>query len=311
MTDICTVKKKKASRETIEILLCLTIFALALLFGGPLKDGVINGFKICFLNIIPTLFPFFILSDLWSVLIRIRSDSILAGCFEKMFGISGEGFSVFILGNLCGFPLGAKAASEKYKNGFINESDLNSLSTICNNPSAAFVISGVGLGLFGSLTIGIFLYFSVLISAMIIGIIFKPKLQKSYKSLNSSRQNFNLIESIKSAGLSSITVSSYIIFFSAIIGVAKTIIKSSLSISLVSALLEVSSACTLIYDNNTLLGLFTLPLISFALSFSGLSVFLQAFSILPPFVSKKGYLLKKLLQGLLSALLTALFCIVI
>ena len=272
--------------------------------GGPLKNGVIYGIKICYFNIIPTLFPFFILSDLWSSVVYFPKKSLIVGCFERLFHINSEGFSVFILGNLCGFPLGAKMASEKYKASLIDKREMESLSVTSSNPSAAFVVSGIGLGLFGSIKIGLILYISVLISAVIVGIIYRPKAFIFKEPRNIVRQKFNLIESVKSAGSSSIVVASYIIFFSSIIGVVKALTQSRLAISLISSFLEVGSACTIIFENGDAIGSLCLPLIAFSLGFSGLSVFMQAFSILPKSVSKRMYLFKKLLQGILSALLT-------
>lgn len=306
MTSVYANKNKKEYSRYLEICLCLAVFIIAIYFGGAIKDGVIYGFKICFFNIIPTLFPFFILSDLWSSLVLFQKDSIITKSFEWIFGINGEGLSSFLLGNICGFPLGIKSATEKYDHGLIDKQELASLTAIANNPSSAFVISGVGLGLFSSIKVGFILYFSVIISAMIIGFISKTKIKKVENTKKITRQKFNLIESIKSAGLSSITVSSYIIFFSAVIGVIKSLTENVIAISVISSLLEIGSACSIIAEERELLSSYTLPMISFSLGFSGLSVFLQAFSILPESISKKNYLIKKLLQGILSAALTAL-----
>jgi sporulation integral membrane protein YlbJ len=306
MTAIYNTKKKKSLKTSFEVCLCLVIFILAIVYGGLLKEGVIYGFKICAFNIIPTLFPFFILSDLWGAVICYQENSLMAKCFEKIFHINSEGLSAFVIGNICGFPLGAKTAAKKHQRGDINTIELDSLMTISNNPSLAFIVSGIGVGLFHSIKIGIILYFSVLISAVISGLIFRPTVTKSSKPLNKTKQSFNLIDSINSAGFSSIAVSSYIIFFSGIIGVVKSLVKNEIIVSLISSFLEVGSGCSIIAESNEALGVFHLPLISFTLAFSGLSVFMQTFSFLPQSISKIKYLLKKFFQGIISALITFL-----
>lgn len=306
MTGIYNTKKKKGLKASFEVCLCLVIFVLAIMFGGLLKEGVIYGFKICAFNIIPTLFPFFILSDLWVSVVFFAENSLVAKCFERLFHINSEGLSPFVIGNICGFPLSAKTAAEKHKNGLISKIELDALMTISNNPSLAFVVSGIGVGLFHSIKIGIILYFSVLTSAVISGLIFRPAVTESPKSGNKAKQRFDLLKSISSAGLSSIVVSSYIIFFSGIIGVIKSLIKNKFIVSLISSFLEVGSACSIICESTNDLGVFCLPLISFTLAFSGLSVFMQTFSILPQSISKIKYLLKKLFQGIISALITVL-----
>ena len=304
MTTIKHVKDKESIKFKLQSLLCILAFVLAIIYGGFLKDGVIYGLKICAFNIIPTLFPFFILSDLWSTVIYFKNNSLTSKYFERIFHINSEGLSCFLIGNICGFPLGAKSLNQKYNDNLLNEEEFNLLTPICNNPSAPFVISGIGAGLLGSIKIGIILYFSVLLSAVAIGYIFRPSKIISQKSHKKLEQNFNFIKSIQSAGLSSIAVASYIIFFSGILGVVKSLIKNKILISIISSFLEVGSACNIINDAANSLESFFLPLISFSLGFSGLSVFMQIFSILPNIVSKKGYLIKKFYQGIISAIIT-------
>jgi len=311
MTNIQHIKKKRITIPLIKGYLCFLVFFIALCFSERLKEGIIFGFRICFFNIIPTLFPFFILSDLWISVIYYKNNSLPARCLKKLFHVNGEGLSSFVIGNVCGFPLGIKTASKKYSLGIINKDELETLITISNNPSVAFVVSGIGLGLFHDIKLGLVLYFSVLISSIITGAFFRSAEEKPQKAYEISKQKFNIIESVRSAGLSSLYVSFYIIFFSGIIGVISSLIKNELAISIISAFLEVASACSIISENRQILGSFCLPLISFSLAFSGLSVFLQAFSILPPTISKKKYLFKKLLQGIISSIITLLLLYVI
>ena len=306
MNDIYRTRNKIARKYKLQSLLCVMAFVLAIIYGEILKNGVIYGFKICVFNIIPTLFPFFILSDLWSSIIHAKKNSLLSRCFKRIFNVNSEGLSCFLIGSICGFPLGAKLLSQKYNDNHLNDEELNFLTAICNNPSAPFVISGIGVGLFGSIKIGIILYLSVLLSSVSIGCIFKPNNVSTQKSYKKPEQNFNLIKSIQSAVLSSISVASYIIFFSGILGVIKSLVKNDILVSIISSFLEIGSACTIINEASDSLKIFCLPLISFSLGFSGLSVFMQIFSILPPFVSKRKYIAKKLLQGTISALLTFL-----
>ena len=227
--------------------------------------------------------------------------------FAKLLGLSSTGMSSFIIGNVCGFPLGVKNATDNYKENLISKDELEHLSVISSNPSVAFIISGVGIGLFKSLKIGIILNLSVFISAIITALLFRPKHLDLNNSTYKSKQTFDLIVSIKSAGYSCITVSSFIIFFCAIIGLIKSTVKNPFILALISSFFEVGSACSIIGTSNAIPLSMALMMISFSLSFSGISVFMQVFSILPKDISKKKYLYKKLLQGVISALLTLIF----
>ena len=79
--------------------------------------------------------------------------------------------------------------------------------------------------------------------------------------------------------------------------------------ALLCAALEVSGGVGMICS----LGfarLAALPLVALVLGFSGVSVHLQAFSLLPKEISKKRYLAMKICEGGIAMLLMLIFCLV-
>ena len=289
MTCKITVQYKRQFATFTCVILCITM----LCFSKEMKLGALEGIRLSYEILIPTLFPFFVMSDYWSKNLYIGENSIFSKIFVRLFHIPPCGLLALITGIICGFPLGVKVACDLYDRGEINEEQLTNLCGFTNNPSIAFVISGVGLGIFGSVRVGIFLFTSCTISAIICGTIFREKNFKIIKSRNISRQKFSLVESIKNAGLTSITISSYVVFFSSIIYVLK---KSPL----IASTLELCSAVKAISDSTYSINQ-KLILIAFSLGFSGLSVHLQAFSFMGAKVKKYRYLLMKIAQGFLSA----------
>jgi hypothetical protein len=99
---------------------------------------------------------------------------------------------------------------------------------------------------------------------------------------------------------------SYIIFFSGIIEIFKSLIENEYILSLISSLLEVSSATRLIGNGANFAPYIRYALTAFSLGFSGLSVHLQALSFFPDGASRRKYFLMKLIQGMLSALFMAI-----
>ena len=291
MTCKIDVQYKRQIATATCLLLCITM----LCFSKEMKLGVLEGIRLSSEILIPTLFPFFILSDYWSKNFYISDSSPFSRIFVRLFQIPPCGLLAFITGIICGFPLGVKVARDLYDRDEIDQGQLTNLCGFANNPSMAFVISGVGLGIFGSVRIGILLFLSCLLSAIACGVLFRQEKTKVTKHANISRQKFNLVESIKNAGLTSITVSSYVIFFSAIIYVVK-------NSPLLAPYLELCSAVEIIskssFNTNQ-----KLALIAFSLGFSGLSVHMQSFSFMGDRVKKSRYLLMKLAQGLLSSLI--------
>ena len=283
--------------------ICLTVSILMLLFGAELKKGVTYGLELSVQNLIPTLFPFFILSELWSKTFSVKDDGLLGKCFERLFKVNSSALTAFLSGIICGFPLGVKTAVDLYDSDNINKDELLHLCGFINNPSIAFVVFGVGAGLYNSVKYGIELYLCVVLSAIIIGLIFRGKEKKICKSNDNSGQSFNLVKSIKNAGLLCIAVSSYVIFFSSLLFLIRALAHSDILISIISPLFEVSTATRIIADNQGGLCGSASMLTAFALGFSGFSVHLQTFAIMPPEISRSKYIIMKLLQGLLTSIL--------
>ena len=301
MTEQASIIRKKGVSPTVSMLFCIMLTLVMLLLGKELESAIIKGMSLAALKIIPTVFPFMVLSDFWISSAKINPKSPIAKAFERLLKINAYALTALLSGALCGFPLGVKFAVGLYKQGAISEDELSRLSPIVNLPSPAFVISGVGVGLLGDMKMGVLLYLSVLVSSLITGFISSIKKEKSYNSVLISRQSFDLTASVRDAGLSSLAIASYIIFFSAVTGLVSAIIKNGAIVAIISTLLEVGNATSAIANCGAFSRSIVLVLIAFALGFSGLSVHLQAFSFLPKEISRKKYILKKLFIGLLSA----------
>ena len=301
MTKKVLIRQRRFCFDLNAPIIIFAITAAILTFNAdPVRESIINGIRLSALSIIPTLFPFFVLSDFLSANYQPR-NGILSNLVCRALGISKTSIGCVILGYICGFPLGVKAATELYSRKIIDKNECERLCVITNNPSLAFVVSGVGVGLFDSLFTGIILYISVILSATVIGVFTKDKEEKSSNVDDITRQKFDLSLSIRSAALSSIYVSSYIIFFSGILGVIACFCKNELLGLVFSLFLEIGNAASVISASTRLSLLSSVVLTSFALGFSGLSVFMQAASYLPPEVSKAKLLRYKLIQGALSA----------
>ena len=87
MTPQTHIKRKKQLFATVLPLFCIAIAFFMLAFGEEIKKGVSAGIGLSFANIIPTLFPFFILSDLWSAVMQTKKDNLTGRCLEAVFNI--------------------------------------------------------------------------------------------------------------------------------------------------------------------------------------------------------------------------------
>ncbi len=297
-----------------------TLMALALISSAACASILLSdriaycarlGLSLCARVIIPSVFPFIIVADLLCVSVDFSSLRLLSFAFKRFFSQSEEGLSAFILGILCGFPIGVKRAAELYREGKITRREAEHLIGFSNNPSPSFVIAGIGTALLGDTHEGIALYLCTLLCAIITGVLFRGKgcsddTQKA-QSRGIASQGFSLTEAISSAGIDTVCVCSFIIFFSCVCGALRELsLPAFIYLPAVSAL-EVGNASSII-SKSGLCDLYRLPLLGFSVGFSGLSVHLQANAmILGTDLRLKKYYFMKLCQGALCAILMLIF----
>lgn len=114
-------------------------FSLVLLLGMLLFPKLSVSFALSALNLwftkmIPTLFPFMVLSG---ILIRMNLVRPLCAPFRPaarfLFGVEENGIFCIIIGFLCGFPMGAKVISDLYKRNELSFQEAEYLLSFCNN----------------------------------------------------------------------------------------------------------------------------------------------------------------------------------
>lgn len=116
------------------MLFCLIIFLLTLIGENQVVvSGARAGLMLWFHDVLPLLLPFMLLSNLFVLKIRTKK--------------TGAAYAIpvlFLLGLLCGYPLGAKMASDFTKEGYIKPSNATILLPLCNNISPMFLSGYIG-----------------------------------------------------------------------------------------------------------------------------------------------------------------------
>lgn len=137
-------------------------------------EAVRCGLTLCARTMIPTLFPFMVLSEL---IVRTGAGRAIARALgwllRPLFGVSESGACALAMGALCGFPVGARTAAAYYRCGHMSVRELNHVLCFCNVPSAAYLIGAVGISLFDSAMLGRVLLYLVLGGAAVIGLLWR------------------------------------------------------------------------------------------------------------------------------------------
>jgi len=304
--------KKRKGRFDMGIL-TLAAFFLILCSSDIAIEYMKKGLRLCAGTVIPSLFPFMVISELVvSSGIGARASRLFSRPMRWLFGVGEAGASAYILGLVCGFPIGARTAVAMYDRGVMTKRELERLLTFCNNPGSAFVISAVGISLFGNRKIGIALYVCVILSSIAVGLVGKYFL--GYKKESGASNSMiiptdfsvkTITDAVQSSALSMLTVCAYVVFFSALVGcIGSLMSRLSLPreiISCVFGFFELSSgvgAAAEVTDKAR-----AILLCALFLGWSGLSVGFQIMSVASGRnISFKPFFIAKAAQGILCAL---------
>lgn len=145
--------------------------------------GVQNALHLCMQTLVPSLFPFLMLSGFF-----LRSGlctlcgARLAPLTRWLFRLPGESAGVVLLSMVGGFPVGIKMTAQLYKDGVITQKQAQRMCLFCLNAGPAFVISAVGVGLYSSTRVGVLLYGTLCLSACTLGILLRFTNKKAQKS---------------------------------------------------------------------------------------------------------------------------------
>lgn len=316
-------------------------FAICLIFFS--KTNLVaakNGLTLWATAVVPSLFPFFVATELLSYTNIIR---IFGKVFSKMmrplFGVPGEAAFAFLMGLMSGYPVGAKITVELVENGICTKEEGERMLAFTNNSGPLFILGTVGITLFGNSTIGFLLLATHILAGITVGMIlnfFSKKTTSlfsySVSKLENSKQmaSFSSLgnifqKSIQKATATILLIGGFVVIFSVILSIleqsgllhllcqvtfpfAKWLgYPTSLLKPFFAGVVELTNGVKQVSTVSLKAISFNIITSAFLLGFGGLCVLLQVFSIASKAnLSIKKYLIGKLLQGLFAAIYTAI-----
>ena len=175
--------------------------------------GARDGLELCLATVIPSLFPFFVISGIINSSLSGVSVAILRP-IAKFTRIPSGAESFFLLGLMGGYPIGAKNLHSAYLSGCVSKSTAERMIGFCNNAGPAFIFGIVG-GMFGKPQIAWMIWLIHVASAFIVGILLPGKAENKCRQIEGNTISIPKIleQSIKSTAL----VCGWIIIFRVII----------------------------------------------------------------------------------------------
>lgn len=313
---------------------CLVIFSNTNLLAA--KKGLILWAN----SIIPSLFPFFVATELLShTNFTYYLGRLLNKFMKPIFNVRGEGSFALIMGIISGYPIGAKIAANFRQKGICSKEECERLLSFTNNSGPLFIIGTVGITMFGNSTIGVLLLITHLLASFTVGFIFrfwKYNKNSEISNGNSYLNNKNDINLSNLGGIigSSITssintillIGGFVVLFSVIISILQTSqlldifancinpifnilhIPDKFSIGFISGILELTNGLNIICNIPEKKLSINIVITSFLLGLGGFSILLQVWSTISKTdLSIKPYILGKLLHACISSFYTFLF----
>ncbi|MFA5657929.1 MAG: hypothetical protein WC900_01435 [Oscillospiraceae bacterium] len=324
------MKEKYSVRIVSKSALLLIITAIAafavmlLVYSKAVAEAVVLSLEACFSVIIPSLFGFMAVSN---IIIKSNIYIWLSKPFylisKYILRIPPELFSVFLLSNIGGYPIGAKLISDLLQEDKILSKDAEGLMCSCYCSGPAFIIGAIGINVFSNVLIGFLIYISIVCSNLIIAAVMGLKRKIPDTKAKPQKVILNskiLIDSIQSTIKTLSMICGMLIFFavitailnssgliskmSEIVGLAgatqansHTIIKSIIEISTVSGFEKFSYT--------------SLPIITGLSAFGGICVLVQLSSISAGIIKMRLFYLTRpfhiILSGAVSYFLVKTF----
>lgn len=279
-----------------------------LVFPTQVRGGAASGVFLCIQVLIPSLFPFMVLS---SFVVTSNLTSRVPALTERLTGflfrLPKESFIVILLSLTGGYPVGAKGIHSLYKNGKITESEAERMSLFCVASGPGFLVTYLGCAMMRSPRSGYILLAAQTISSLLLGIVarfFGINNERQIKTIEAKCETpvaNALVVSVKEAINSCGYMCALVVLFASLCEIFIHLTKGVPELLWITGLLEITNGTKLLCTD------YSLSLISSLCGFGGLCVHFQVLAMLGDIrIRKHLFFLFRILSALLNGLFTFL-----
>ena len=294
----------------------LIFFLCMLSFPQTVFSGASYGLLLWFRHVLPTLLPYMVLIN-----ILIRTPALHWICHITspflcpLLGTSYYGTFAVLTGFLCGYPMGAKTASDLLDAQKISRSEASYLLSFCNNTSPAFILSYVVAQNMKERNLCIPFFLILTFTPLMLSFIFRlfyrlpesscsfPQVTPgSFSNPSESISDSFLDRCILNAFESVTKVGGYMMMFSVLIQLLASVLPNTIFSLLLYSSLEISTGIRLLFSS----ALYTtekIILCAFLTSFGGWCCIAQTYSMIS---SSQLPILPYITAKLVTALVTSL-----
>lgn len=312
MNTIIREFRKNKTLYTFYLPVTVVLFILSfLLLGYPqaAADGVKSGLRLCLETVVPSLFPFLLVSTVAFETGVFNSLPLKAERLTRLlFALPSVSLPIIAMSLVGGYPVGAGLIEKAFERGELTASEAGRLMMFCVNPGPAFAVSAVGSAALGSRRAGLILYIGAVLASLIIGLLSRffagSDSVTKYAAEKSTvcRSTYALTDAINSSTRAMLNICIWVIIFSCLGSLAvKLGIKGGflLFFKMVS---EVTGGAITAGEH------FSLPVIAAVISFGGFCVHFQILPVIFRLrIRYSRFLAVRILSAAISCALVYLF----
>jgi len=301
------------------VIIVITLFVLyEVIIKKTLVYNSINyALNIWVNNLIPTLFPFFIISD---ILINYNFTSYVPKIFKDfckfLFNITDNMITILMLSIISGFPSNARNTRTLYDKNLITLDEANHILTFSHFSNPLFILTTVAIFFFNDKDVGVILLISHYLSNFFVGILFRNYFHHndidSKKEVNKIDFGNVFIGAIKKS-IDTILlicgiVTVFLLLSSIVINTFDFNIYNSM---LIKGLLEITIGIEALGKLNLSM-IYKAVITSCFLAFGGFSVHMQVMSqIAETEIKYRYFFIGRLYQMIFSGVITYIICLLI
>lgn len=322
-------QSEKISNKS-HIFLGIALFLIIVLIAiNPAKYSVVafKGLEVWAKILLPSLLPFFILTKLFSATGVIDGiTKVFAPATKTLFNCPSDSAYVFLMSALTGYPVGSKLVSDLFYSGRLSQQQAVRTTAFCSNSGPMFILGSVAIGMFANRTMGYVILASHLLGALLNGVVYR-----NYGKGKSTEKNFNFVAepnnldfsaSVASSVNSILLIGGVVCFtfvllefftsnriFALVMSLFDKIgLNAKVASAIFCGLAEITNGC-LCLSSVALGGTALYCLLTFIISFGGISTFLQARAFLKDVVPLKVFLLQKITHAVLACAVCFVICL--
>lgn len=312
-------KKLKKKRHIFAFFILFIMFSIII---NPAKytTAAFNGLEVWAKVLIPALFPFFVLTKLFSSTgLATDISCLFAKPIKRLYNCPPSSSYIFFMSIITGYPVGAKMVSECYENGSLTQNEAARTLAFCSNSGPMFILGSVAIGMFNNFKMGIIIYLSHIFGALLNGFVYKNYgikngLNKNSKNILTKSQSLNFSETIFGATNSILLIGGVVCFsfvltefivglklfngfinFFASFGIDANVLKATFC-----GLLEITKG-TIMMSSLPISSLLATVLCTFVISFGGVCTLMQALAFTKNIIPTKMLMLQKFTHAIIAA----------